>query len=100
MEEILKSSLLDEIFEKRLQDGFETFYLKLYGNKKDRYFETLENQLEILINNSISNENLKEEILNSYEKLIYEQKDYWNNIFYKLGFIDGIKMAKEGKIDF
>ena len=50
-----------------------------------------------LLNSAISDIETKKVIGNLFTELRYEERNYWNNAYYKLGIVDGIKIAAEAR---
>ena len=96
MKQIFENAVLDELFETRT-DGFEPSYIKKYGKKKEAYFIELEKNIKNLLNNAIPDIETKKVIGNLFTELRYEERNYWNNAYYKLGIVDGIKIAAEAR---
>lgn len=96
MEEIFKSSLLDDLFTIR-SDGFECLFIKKYGKQEElEKSEPIHNQLENLIK-QIKDESKKNEILkllDDFSTALIGEMCFWNEQFYKLGFSDahGLKI--------
>lgn len=96
MEEFLKSSLLDKIYE----DRNEEFTHFVISNSKDYKKEKnkLEKRLTSLLN-YIPGEHY-EYVKNEIDEILYDFvgfTEFWNKPFYMLGIVDGLKLEKELK---
>ncbi len=100
MEEMFENKVLDDLYNVR-RDGFECIFINHYGEPQEiQKSRTSENQLTKKIEKFVKNKKKKKEIL---EKL-YEHKDdllgemcFWEQQYYKLGFVDGVYFKKEMK---
>lgn len=100
MEEMFENKVLDDLYEVR-RDGFESIFINHYGESEEiQKSRTSENELTGVIEKLIQNEIAKKEILEKLE----EYKDdllgkmcFWEQQYYKLGFVNGIYFKKEMK---
>lgn len=98
MEEMFENKVLDDLYNVR-RDGFECIFINHYGEPEGiQKSRTSENKLTETIEKLIENESAKKQILDK----LYEHKDdllgemcFWEQQYYKLGFIDGIYFKKE-----
>lgn len=100
MEEMFENKVLDDLYEVR-RDGFECIFIKHYGEPEEiQNSRTSENELIETIEKLIETETAKKQILDK----LYQHKDdllgemcFWEQQYYKLGFVDGMYFKKEMK---
>lgn len=97
MEEMFKNPLLDNFFVLRRNET-ESKILK-QNNMLTSVYEVKESLFKFIEQLTVDNE-IKKELVEYFEKIentISEENDLLNNNFYKIGFIDGTKIAVEVK---
>lgn len=97
MEEMFKNSLLDNFFVLRRNET-ESKILK-QNNMVTSVYEVKESLFKFIEQLTVDSE-IKKELKEYFEKIentINEENDLLNNNFYKIGFIDGTKIAVEVK---
>lgn len=100
MEEMFENKVLDDLYEIR-RDGFESIFINHYGESEEIQKSRIsENKLTEAIQKSIKNESVKEEILEKLEEHtddLLGEMCFWDQQYYKLGFVDGMYFKKELK---
>ena len=99
MNDLLKESLLDELF-KAKKEKFEEVIVK----SNAEYKEIVENNVKLLneilntIENTIKDDKIKEKIkikIEEYELYSGNEINFWSKEYYKLGIANGINLRKE-----
>lgn len=98
MEELFKNQILKDLYETR-SDGFECEYIKQYGEPEEiKKINILDEELTTLINKKIKDEKELYEILcklNDFQSATIGEMCFWNEQYYKLGFLDSVYLKKE-----
>ena len=93
MKEMFQNPILDDLFDVR-SDGLTSLTLQKNNINSSQEISKLKN----IIENSIAETNIKNQIFESIEKmdnLTNEETCLLNKSFYKMGFVDGISITKE-----
>lgn len=97
MDKLFNSKVLDDLLEIR-RDGFECEIIAKYGKSKEIVeAENAEAKMEEIIT-GIKDENLKKRIKNAFDEYADKtlgEMSYWEELYYKLGFIDDVKLKRE-----
>ena len=97
MDKLFNSKVLDDLLEIR-RDGFECGIIAKYGKSKEIVeAENAGAKIEEIIT-GIKDENLKKKIKNAFDDYadkILDEMSYWEELYYKLGFIDDVKLKRE-----
>jgi len=97
MDKLFNSKVLDDLLEIR-RDGFECGIIAKYGKSKEIVeAENAGAKIEEIIT-GIKDENLKRKIKNAFDDYadkILDEMSYWEELYYKLGFIDDVKLKRE-----
>lgn len=103
MEELFENKILDDLYE--IREGFITSYKKKYGELEEtKKAEQAEDELVNFMKKFIKDENTMKELfekINKFEGYALDEMCFWHKPYYKLGFIDGMRLKKEireGKI--
>lgn len=96
MEEIFENSLLDELYKVRKKE-FEKSFLQKYGKEREEESVQVAEEIKGLIRSVVETEEVQNELLEQFEKLIQAKKEYWSRAYYKLGIVDGVKFVSETK---
>lgn len=95
-----EETILDDLYEKR-KIGFEENFLKKYGEVDEtREVQKAESNLTSLIKEIVKDKNEYNKILdglNKFEEGVICERVFWNEQYYKLGFIDALDLKKEIK---
>ena len=59
----------------------------------------MEIELQNVFKKLINDEDIRNKVIEQYEELLYEEKNYWNFAYYKLGICDGIFISREVKTE-
>lgn len=98
MEDLFKNKILNDLYETR-SDGFECEYIKQYGEtEKNIKSRNLDEKLTTLIKAKIKEEKDLDEILstlNDFQGEVIGETCFWNEQYYKLGFLDSVYLKKE-----
>ena len=102
MEDLLKESVLENLFESNKEE-FEWYIMKMDKECSENQELTakLEEQIRNAIEELISNEEKKKEILNKFKEFDTNMSlatQYWGRNYYKLGFFNGINFKRELKL--
>lgn len=102
MEDLLKESVLENLFESNKEE-FEWYIMKMDKECSENQELTakLEEQIRNAIEELISNEEKKKEILNKFKEFdtnMLLATQYWGRNYYKLGFFNGINFKRELKL--
>ena len=102
MEDLLKESVLENLFESNKEE-FEWYIMKMDKECSENQELTakLEEQIRNAIKELISNEEKKKEILNKFKEFDTNMSlatQYWGRNYYKLGFFNGINFKRELKL--
>ena len=97
MEDLLKESVLENLFESNKEE-FEWYIMKMDKECSENQELTakLEEQIRNAIKELISNEEKKKEILNKFKEFDTNMSlatQYWGRNYYKLGFFNGINFS-------
>lgn len=98
MEDLFKNQILKELYEIR-GDGFESEYMKQYGKPKEivKSKET-EEKVTNIIKEKVKDEKEIDRILktlNDFQGAVIGEMSFWNEQYYKLGFLDSVYLKKE-----
>lgn len=103
MEKLFENKILDDLYE--IREGFITSYKKKYGELEEtKKAEQAEDELVNFMKKFIKDENTMKELfekINKFEGYALDEMCFWHKPYYKLGFIDGMRLKKEireGKI--
>ncbi len=103
MEDLYENKILDDLYE--IREGFITSYKKKYGELEEtKKAEQAEDELVNFMKKFIKDENTMKELfekINKFEGYALDEMCFWHKLYYKLGFIDGMRLKKEireGKI--
>lgn len=103
MEDLYENKILDDLYE--IREGFITSYKKKYGELEEtKKAEQAEDELVNFMKKFIKDENTMKELfekINKFEGYALDEMCFWHKPYYKLGFIDGMRLKKEireGKI--
>lgn len=103
MEDLYENKILDDLYE--IREGFITSYKKKYGELEEtKKAEQAEDELVNFMKKFIKDENTMKELfekINKFEGDALDEMCFWHKPYYKLGFIDGMRLKKEireGKI--
>lgn len=103
MEDLYENKILDDLYE--IREGFITSYKKKYGELEEtKKAEQAEDELVNFMKKFIKDENTMKELfekINKFEGYALAEMCFWHKPYYKLGFIDGMRLKKEirgGKI--
>ena len=103
MEDLYENKILDDLYE--IREGFITSYKKKYGELEEtKKAEQAEDDLINFMKKFIKDENTMKELfekINKFEGYALDEMCFWHKPYYKLGFIDGMRLKKEireGKI--
>ena len=103
MEDLFENKILDDLYE--IREGFITSYKKKYGELEEtKKAEQAEDELVNFMKKFIKDENTMKELfekINKFEGYALDEMCFWHKPYYKLGFIDGMRLKKEireGKI--
>ena len=103
MEDLYENKILDDLYETR--EGFITSYKKKYGELEEtKKSEQAKDELINFMKKFIKDENTMKELfekINKFEGYALAEMCFWHKPYYKLGFIDGMRLKKEireGKI--
>ncbi len=98
MEELFKNQILNDLYETR-GDGFECEYIKQYGQPEEiKKSQVLDEELTKLIKEKVKDEKELDEILNKlndFQGAVMGEMCFWNEQYYKLGFLDFMYLKKE-----
>lgn len=98
MEDLFKNQILNDLYEIR-GDGFECEYIKQYGETEEiTKSRDLDEKLTTLIKAKIKEEKDLDEILsalNDFQGAVIGEMCFWNEQYYKLGFLDSVYLKKE-----
>lgn len=98
MENLFKNQILKELYEAR-GDGFESEYIKQYGKPKEiAKSKEKEESLTNTIKKKVKDEKELDEILNrlnDFQDAVIGEMCFWNEQYYKLGFLDFMYLKKE-----
>lgn len=102
MEDLLKESILENLFESNKEE-FEWYIMKMDKecSENQELNAKLEEQIRNAIEELISNEEKKKEILNKFKEFDTNMSlatQYWGRNYYKLGFFNGINFKRELKL--
>ena len=99
MEELFENKILDDLYE--IREGFITSYKKKYGELEEtKKAEQAEDELVNFMKKFIKDENTMKELfekINKFEGYALDEMCCWHKPYYKLGFIDGMRLKKEIK---
>lgn len=99
MEDLYENKILDDLYE--IREGFITSYKKKYGELEEtKKAEQAEDELVNFMKKFIKDENTMKELfekINKFEGYALDEMCFWHKPYYKLGFIDGIRLKKEIK---
>ena len=97
MEDLYENKILDDLYE--IREGFITSYKKKYGELEEtKKAEQAEDELVNFMKKFIKDENTMKELfekINKFEGYALDEMCFWHKPYYKLGFIDGMKLKKE-----
>ena len=97
MEDLYENKILDDLYE--IREGFITSYKKKYGELEEtKKAEQAEDDLINFMKKFIKDENTMKELfekINKFEGYALDEMCFWHKPYYKLGFIDGMKLKKE-----
>lgn len=97
MEDLFENKILDDLYE--IREGFITSYKKKYGESEEtKKAEQAEDELINFMKKFIKNENTMKELfekINKFEGYALDEMCFWYKPYYKLGFIDGMRLKKE-----
>ncbi len=103
MEDLYENKILDDLYE--IREGFITSYKKKYGELEEtKKAEQAEDELVNFMKKFIKDENTMKELfekINKFEGYALDEMCFCHKPYYKLGFIDGMRLKKEireGKI--
>lgn len=96
MEEVFENPILEDLFKIRT-DGFQIAYEKSYQNREK--IQEIETELEKMFKELIQDENTRNKVIEQYEKFLYEELNYWNFAYYKMGICDGIFISRDVKAE-
>ncbi len=100
MEDLFENKILNDLYEIR-EDGFFISYKKKYGELEEtKKAEQAEDELINFMKKFIKDDNTMKELfekINKFEGYALEEMCFWHKPYYKLGFIDGIRLKKEIK---
>ena len=85
-------SVLQDLFDIRT-DGFQCLYERNFEDKEN--VENKKIQLNNMLKEIIKDEEGRRNIIEKCEECLYEEMNYWNLAYYKLGFMDGISISEE-----
>lgn len=98
MENLFKNQILNDLYETR-GDGFECEYIKQYGETEEiTKSRELEEKLTGIIKEKVKDEKVLDEILsklNDFQGAVIGEMCFWNEQYYKLGFLDSVYLKKE-----
>jgi len=98
MEDVLENKILQELYETR-KTKFETNFVKKMGSIKEiQASQKMEENLNNILKRTIKNADELEKVLDSFEDFKMaeiEELGFWNEQFYRLGFMDAIKLKSE-----
>ena len=97
MRDLFESKILDNLYE--IREEFFASYKKKYGQpKEEKKSEQAEDELINFIKKFIKDENTMKELfekINKFEGYALDEMCFWHKPYYKLGFMDGMKLKKE-----
>ena len=97
MEDLFENKILDDLY--KIREGFITSYKKKYGELEEtKKAEQAEDDLINFMKKFIKDENTMKELfekINKFEGYALDEMCFWHKPYYKLGFIDGMKLKKE-----
>ena len=97
MEDLYENKILDDLYE--IREGFITSYKKKYGELEEtKKAEQAEDELVNFMKKFIKDENTMKELfekINKFEGYALAEMCFWHKPYYKLGYIDGMKLKKE-----
>ena len=97
MEKLYENKILDDLYE--IREGFITSYKKKYGELEEtKKAEQAEDELVNFMKKFIKDENTMKELfekINKFEGYALDEMCFWHKPYYKLGFIDGMRLKKE-----
>lgn len=97
MEDLYENKILDDLYE--IREGFITSYKKKYGELEEtKKAEQAEDELVNFMKKFIKDENTMKELfekINKFEGYALDEMCFWHKPYYKLGFIDGMRLKKE-----
>lgn len=100
MEEMFENKVLDDLYEIR-RDGFESIFINHYGESEEiQKSRASENQLTEKVEKFVKNKKKKKQILEKLEEYtddLLGKMCFWEQQYYKLGFVDGMYFKKEMK---
>ena len=100
MEDLFENKILNDLYEIR-EDWFFISYKKKYGELEEtKKAEQAEDELINFMKKFIKDDNTMKELfekINKFEGYALEEMCFWHKPYYKLGFIDGIRLKKEIK---
>lgn len=94
-----QESIIDELYESKHEEYEMIIEGKNKSNRKKGLVGKILNAMELCYRNDIS-EKSKKIVRKCYDKLDYswsEELDFWQKEFYKLGFVDGMRMNEDIK---
>lgn len=100
MEKYFESKVICDLYYIR-REGFESSIIKKYGKSKEiKQVERISNELDSLVKKNVKDEKLRDRILCKIDELkdaSNAETCYWNEKFYKLGFVDKIGLKEDAK---
>lgn len=96
IEEVFENPILEDLYNIRTR-GFQSAYEESYQKRKK--IEEKKIELENVFKKLIKDEDARNKIIEQCEELLYEEKDYWNFAYYKLGICDGIFISRDIKTE-
>ena len=99
MEELFENKILDNLYE--IREEFITSYKKKYRELEEtKKAKQAEDELVNFMKKFIKDENTMKELfekINKFEGYALDEMCFWHKPYYKLGFIDGMRLKKEIK---
>lgn len=100
MEEMFESKVLDDLYEIR-RDGFECIFIKHYGEPEEiKEPKKIDEKLKDNIKQIVKEQNEQKQILDvlgQFQDSVLGEMCFWEQQYYKLGFVDGVYFKKEMK---
>lgn len=98
MEEMFENKVLDDLYEIR-RDGFECIFIKHYGEPEEiKEPKKIDEELNDNIKKIVKDQNEQKQILDvlgQFQDSVLGEMCFWEQQYYKLGFVDGIYFKKE-----
>lgn len=100
MEEMFENKVLDDLYNVR-RDGFECIFIKHYGEPEEiKEPKKIDEKLKDNIKQIVKEQNEQKQILDvlgQFQDSVLGEMCFWEQQYYKLGFVDGVYFKKEMK---